>query len=82
MLKLGMISVMTESSDDTSDREHEAKPSSLSTEVAELKETILRFAKERDRLPQPLFWSLFNARISEIKKTKSQSRELEDLLGT
>jgi hypothetical protein len=77
-----MISVMTESSDDTSDREHEAKPSSLSTEVAELKETILRFAKERDRLPQPLFWSLFNARISEIKKTKSQSRELEDLLGT
>lgn len=76
-----MIYSMTESSDDTSDQEHVTKPSSISSEVAELKETILRFAKERDRLPQPLFWSLFNSRISEIKKTKSQCRELKDLLG-
>lgn len=58
-----------------------ATRSDIADELSELKRTILRFSQERDRLPQPLFWSLFHSRIAEIKKIKNRCRELEELLG-
>lgn len=58
-----------------------ATRSDIADELSELKKTILRFSQERDRLPQPLFWSLFHSRIAEIKKIKNRCRELEELLG-
>ena len=55
--------------------------SQTAKEIADLQERILRLANNRERLPQPLFWSLFNSRISEIKKNKELARLLNDVLG-
>lgn len=56
-------------------------PSVTAKEVKSLRDTVLKFAANRERLPQPLFWSLFNARIADIKKNKERSRVLEELLN-
>ena len=40
--------------------------SRVAEEVEDLRSTILRLAKDRERLPQPLFWSLFNSRLKDI----------------
>jgi TATA-binding protein-associated factor Taf7 len=50
-------------------------------EIAALHEKLMRLARDRERLPQPLFWSLFNSRIQEIKKNKELQRLLSDVLG-
>lgn len=50
-------------------------------EIAALHEKLMRLARERERLPQPLFWSLFNSRIQEIKKNKELQRMLSEVLG-
>lgn len=55
--------------------------SQTAKEIAALQEKILRLANERERLPQPLFWSLFNSRIAEIRKNKDIARLLNDVLG-
>jgi len=55
--------------------------SQTAKEIADLQERILRLANSRERLPQPLFWSLFNSRIKEIKKNKELERLLNDVLG-
>ena len=55
--------------------------SGVAREVENLRDTVLRFARERERLPQPLFWSLFNSRIKEIKKTKESDRLIREALG-
>jgi hypothetical protein len=55
--------------------------SQTAKEIADLQERILRLARDRERLPQPLFWSLFNSRIQEIKKEKELKRLLSDVLG-
>jgi len=55
--------------------------SAVAREVESLRETVLRFARERERLPQPLFWSLFNSRIKEIKKNKESDRLIREALG-
>lgn len=58
-----------------------AEKTQTAKEIANLHERILRLAHERERLPQPLFWSLFNSRINDIKKQKELSRLLDDVLG-
>ena len=55
--------------------------SATAKEIADLQDKILKFARNRERLPQPLFWSLFNSRIREIKKNKELERLLNDMLG-
>jgi hypothetical protein len=55
--------------------------SSIAKEIEGLQTTILRFARDRERLPQPLFWSLFNSRIREIKQNKEVRRVLQEALG-
>ena len=62
-------------------QEEPIEPSATAREVKSLRDTVLKFAANRERLPQPLFWSLFNARIADIKKNKERSRVLEDLLN-
>jgi hypothetical protein len=54
--------------------------SAIATEIDSLHDKILRLASNRERLPQPLFWSLFNSRISEIKRSKDLARLLKDVL--
>ena len=55
--------------------------SAVAREIESLQETVNRFTRERERLPQPLFWSLFNSRIKEIKKSKELSRAVKEALG-
>lgn len=55
----------------------EAEPcerSAIANELSALQETVLRLARERERLPQPLFWSLFNSRLKDIKRHKEEQR--------
>jgi hypothetical protein len=47
-------------------------------QVQVLKDTVLRLAAERERLPQPLFWSLFNTRLSAIRKEKALKRAVDE----
>jgi hypothetical protein len=53
----------------------------IAKEIESLQSTILRFANERERLPQPLFWSLFNSRIKEIKAKKQVERLCKEAFG-
>ena len=55
--------------------------SSIAKEIEGLQGTILRLARDRERLPQPLFWSLFNSRIREIKQNKEVRRVLQEAFG-
>jgi hypothetical protein len=69
-----------------SDRDNENAPtldkSAIASEIEDLHQTILRFAKNQETLPQPLFWSLFNSRITQIKRNKDIARVLKDVLGS
>lgn len=58
-----------------------AEKSSIAKEIEGLQTTILRLARDRERLPQPLFWSLFNSRIREIKQNKEVRRVLQEAFG-
>lgn len=64
-----------------SESEIVTEKSAIAKEIETLQETILRLARDRERLPQPLFWSLFNSRITDIKRNKELSRLLKDVLG-
>lgn len=55
--------------------------SATARDIEDLKETVLRLARDRERLPQPLFWSLFNSRLKDIKKHKELERALRASLG-
>jgi hypothetical protein len=54
--------------------------SATAREVSKLQGTVRRLVEEREVLPQPLFWSLFNSRLSDIKKQKEVSRLLREAL--
>jgi hypothetical protein len=61
--------------------EVQADRSRISEEIEDLRTTILRLAKDRERLPQPLFWSLFNSRLKDIKRNKELSRLVAEVLN-
>ncbi len=65
--------------EDAPDPEPQRSP--LAEELQDLKSTILRVASERERLPQPLFWSLFRSRIDAIRKAKEVERVIAEELG-
>ena len=67
--------------DDDDDTPAVTERSAIAKEIESLQSTILRFANERERLPQPLFWSLFNSRIKEIKERKEVDRLCKEALG-
>ena len=68
-------------SDETDDDIICVERSPVAEEIDDLKTTILRLAKDRERLPQPLFWSLFNSRLKDIKKHKELARLMKATLG-
>ena len=59
----------------------EVERSGVAREIDDLKSTILRLSKDRERLPQPLFWSLFNSRLRDIKRHKELERLMRETLG-
>ena len=61
----------------------EAERERVSSRLERLRENTLGVIKRRERVPQPLFWSLFHAELAEIKKRKAQERKARlALLGT
>lgn len=58
-----------------------ADPSDVALRLQELKSSTMRAARERARLPQPLFWSLFHAEIKELKRKKALARTLDEILN-
>ena len=66
--------------DDDSDPPAPVERSATAREVSKLQDTVRRLVEEREVLPQPLFWSLFNSRLSDIKKQKEVSRLLRGAL--
>lgn len=57
----------------------EALPSPVSQAVKDLSQRVRQAIGKRERLPQPLFWSLFNAEISDIRTKKAEQRLLDRL---
>ena len=66
--------------DDDFDPPVPSERSATAREVSKLQETIRRLVDEREVLPQPLFWSLFNSRLADIKKQKEVARLLRGTL--
>jgi hypothetical protein len=57
------------------------EPSRVAQKIERLRRASLQAAQERERLPQPLFWSLFQHKIEEMKREKELRRLLDELLG-
>ena len=65
--------------------EDDLKPKEMSgvaKEIQRLKTATIRAAQNRERLPQPLFWSLFHSSLKEVREAKEQERLISDLLDT
>lgn len=66
---------MSENRDQDIEDESEPQPTSNVSEVASelktLQNAVETAARERSKLPQPLFWSLFHSEIKRIKAKKA-----------
>ena len=72
------------SEDTAPDKEVESaqtERSDIAQAISRLREASFKTAKERERVPQPLFWSLFAAELHAIKKKKKEQRLLTTLFG-
>ena len=52
----------------------------IARRLARLKAATESAAAKRERLPQPLFWSLFRSQIEELRKDKERARMLREAL--
>jgi len=57
------------------------EPSKLAVAIENLKRSCVSAADKREHLPQPLYWSLFNAELARIKKIKAKRDLIESVLG-
>ena len=57
------------------------QPSPVARAVSRLKSASMQAARERETLPQPLFWSLFHSQLADIKKLKQQKGLIDALIG-
>ena len=67
--------------DDDFDPPEPRQPSALAKEIEALRAKVKDLSESRGRLPQPLFWSLFNSRIQDIKRQKEAERTVKSVLG-
>ena len=56
------------------------EPSMVAKRVQTLKNSAFNAVKKRDRLAQPLFWSLFLSEINEIKQAKARQKLMRKIL--
>ena len=54
---------------------------SLAKRLERLKKSTVGASETRERLPQPLFWSLFHAELKELKREKALARALDEVFG-
>ena len=59
----------------------EPGPTDIAQELAKIKADTIEAAGKRSHLPQPLFWSLFHARLAELKSAKKQVRALQEIFS-
>ena len=69
----------TDESDDSSSA-LEVERSELAQEIDSLKANTLRAIQKRERVPHPLFWSLFLHRVAGIRGRKAKRALLSDIL--
>ena len=81
-----MVNVMTHHdaakelvSDETSDFEVEG-PSKIARRLDDLKRATFKAIGARERLPQPLFWSLFSSEIEVLREERRVQRQLRKIL--
>jgi hypothetical protein len=56
-------------------------PSPIAQQIQRLKEKTIQATRERERLPQPLFWSLFRTQLESIREEKRVTRAVDLVLG-
>lgn len=66
---------------DDDDTNQPKEPSLVAQEVARLKRASFKAAEVRERLPQPLFWSVFGQQLNEIRQLKAKVRAIESVLS-
>ena len=64
------------------EKKAEIERSPIAEAVSRLKDASFDAAKRREKLPQPLFWSLFNIQISEIRRKKEIQRAFSDIFDS
>ena len=74
-----MLSSKVETTIEEADSLDQDGRSDFARELEKIKEDTLAAAERRTHLPQPLFWSLFHARLAELKAAKKTVRELEEI---
>ncbi|MCO6431354.1 MAG: hypothetical protein J5J00_10875 [Deltaproteobacteria bacterium] len=63
------------------DEETGAKgPTNTAREIQRIKKAVITAADKRQRLPQPLFWSLFHNALKDVRRSKERERALAELL--
>lgn len=60
--------------------EYVNSPTVLSRKLTDLKKATLHAVNSRERLPQPLFWSLFSSELADIKAARQEQRILRKIL--
>ena len=55
-------------------------PSKIARRLDDLKNATLRAIGARERLPQPLFWSLFSSQVEDIRAARRAQRQLRKIL--
>jgi len=66
---------------DNDDSIEDFRAKRIAARLETLKKATLAAAAKRERLPQPLFWSLFHSQIKEIRASKERLREASELLS-
>ena len=57
------------------------EPSAVAADIDNLQATVKRLVREREVLPQPMFWSLFHTRLKSIRRQKELSRVVSQAFG-
>jgi hypothetical protein len=55
-------------------------PSAVAIQLRTLRSAVLRAVNSRERVPHPLFWSLFLTEVSQLKRRKHEQRVVDQLL--
>ena len=55
--------------------------SSVASEIDRLKRATCDITSRRERVPQPMFWSLFHDQLNALKERKRLERVIEAALG-
>lgn len=66
--------------DEESDGTNSEK-SALASEISRLKAVTFEAVAKRERVPQPMFWSLFHSKIKDLQAKKRARRLLDGIFG-